>query len=85
MIKTPITTLEALQSDLQDGVSDPLNRMQALLDFAKHDLDKLILDLYLQDAHFEARLALRDEEIKELEAELKPSFAIDFAFGGAFV
>lgn len=62
-MKPPITVLENLLSEL---TCSPLVAMQSLLDFGKHDLEGTIEGIAQMVADYEARLAMRDEEIKEL-------------------
>jgi uncharacterized protein (DUF2164 family) len=63
-MKNPITVLEDLQDDLS---CSPLSAMQSLIDFAKHDLEGTIQGINQLVADYEKRLAMRDEEIAELE------------------
>jgi hypothetical protein len=61
MNKPPITVLEELQRDL---TCSPLVSMQCLLDFAKHDLERIILDLYEERSVDKARISMLEAELK---------------------
>lgn len=63
-MKPPITVLEELQSDLNDGVSKWTNRMESLLNFAEHDLEAVILDWYEERKVYESRIAMLEAELK---------------------